>query len=163
MGLFDFFKKKPQRVLMMHECELKGSTKNKESLYVGQLLNIFCNENTETYSVETFDGLKVGTLKSKDDIYGEKYNYAILRNIADKITVCVICDNVFSTKLKINLYNDIQNGAACKVLETGELIDISSKEIIGKVDDFKISNINISNIAYAHISNKELVLLVYKN
>jgi len=159
-----FFKKK-------RTIKLKGITLTRinkkilNKLFVGQIVYVNVDIDTDIYSIETYNNERIGNVSSKDKEYAEKYNYAIIRNITDtNIELCIICENIFCIRLKIQMLLKLDNGTALvikKINQSYYLFD--DKNInVGKIIDQRINEELLSNIAVSQYENEKLLNIVYK-
>lgn len=157
----------PKRQLRLQLVELKYTTKKVKELYSGQIVSIICDEEKDRYGLETYpDNQTVGYLSPNDYQYGEKYKYALLKDISEEgITACIICDNnIYLQNFHITTTQNIQNGEVLEIEKINNEYKLKyNSKIIGDVTDNRINENIVNNLLYVSFSNGFAQAVIYKN
>lgn len=153
--------------LSTHELELKEINKNAvANLFVGQILTIdvdapededgIIDDENVKYNLITYpNNTKIGTLGSSDEEYGEKYQYAILKEIsADKITACIICEKVWINRFKFEPSESIANGELLEIeMENNQYAVKHDGKNVGTINDNRLNDDLLKKICYFSYDN----------
>ena len=179
MGIFsNLFKKKntTSKKLILHMVELKNINKKALStLFIGQIVSIdtdykedkdgLVDEETVSYNLVTYPKhIKIGSLRSNDESYGEEYSYAILKEISDnKIIACIICNNVYLSRIKISTEVQIDNGTVLEIAKckTEYCLKMNGR-IVGKVVDNRVNDTMLLNMSYLYYDNGCATAIIFK-
>ena len=163
--MFNLFRRKEKNIIQFHSIIIKKKANKK--LYVGQFLKIESefDDNDDIiddvkYYFSAFDqGIISNKISNKEEIYCEKYNYGIIRNInEDSIEVLIICTPGYLQRYEIELYKNNYVDGDAFIINNGNLLE--NKKVVGKIiDDRYNSNLNIQ---LNSLDKNKLVVFIQK-
>lgn len=166
--------KPSKRKLQLHLVTLKNTTKNIKDLYVGQIVSIstdykenrgIIDENSVKYNLISYpQNIKIGTLRSSDEEYGEKFSYAILKEISENnITACIICNDVYLNRFKVFTNVQLNNGEVLEVKKDNQSYKLKKDNvIIANITDNRINDELLNKTYYFSYDNGCIVALISK-
>lgn len=160
-------KKASSSQIKLQEVNLENiNLKCLNKLFVGQIVTIdadykedadgMIDDDTVKYNLITYpQNTVVGSLRSADEKYGEKYSYAILKSISENsITACVICEDVYLQRFKFESTQHVNNGDVLEVERNKNSYNVKlDGKNVGTINDERMNDDLLSKISYFAYDN----------
>ena len=99
-----------------------------------------------------------------DEEYGEKFSYAILKEISENnITACIICNDVYLNRFKVFTNVQLNNGEVLEVKKDNQSYKLKKDNvIIANITDNRINDELLNKTYYFSYDNGCIVALISK-